>query len=138
MLVEQKYRKCRICECIGGLFVTRKSRVLARGTVENYIENMCRACANEKSIIGYYRRRSNPELLEKERKRLREYKLKNKEKIKSSAKIYWMKNKEEITKRRNLKKELKEPRKIKRRSHHRIPSNKHMFSNFNLRSISNV
>ena len=32
-MIKQKYRKCKICEHIGGIFVTRKD-VLADGTVK--------------------------------------------------------------------------------------------------------
>lgn len=129
-MIFQKYRKCKKCEIIGGTFVTRK-KLLASGVMGFYIENKCTLCANEESRDRHYKRRKNPELVLKDRKRIREYKRNNKEKVKEQARIYWLKNKEEIQKRRDLKKSivLNKP-KINRHSHHRVPTNKHMFNNF--------
>ncbi len=127
-MIVQKYRKCKKCGIIGGVFVTR-TKLLSTGKIGFYIENKCTLCANEEARDHYYRRRKNPELLIKERLRLREFKRNNKEKIKEQARIYWLKNREDIQKKRNLKKSMVDKTR-KRHSHHRVPTNKHMFCNF--------
>lgn len=138
-MIHQKYRKCKICEIIGGWFVTR-SKKLASGKVAIYPDNMCLSCARDIAKTNYYKRRKNPQYVEKERKRLRDYKRNHPDKIRAQAKIYWIKNKEEITMRRNLKKEKTENivNKLKRNSHHRVPSNNHPLRGFDFRSIKTL
>lgn len=138
-MILRKYTTCRICGVVGGIFITRKSK-LASGEVKIYPDNVCCLCANELSRDRYYKRRKDPSLVLKDRQRLRDYKRNNKAKIKEQARIYWLKYREEIQKRRNLKKSLKEKEinQFKKHSHHRIPSQKHPLRGFDFRSIKTM
>ncbi len=133
-MIKQKYRKCKICECIGGIFITRKKK-LASGVIAIYPDNKCTLCANEESRERYYRLRSDPVWKEEKRLKLLNYKRNNKELMKEQARIYWIKNREEIIKRRNLRKKpsnrTKNP--LKKNSHHRVPTNKLTYSIFDFR-----
>lgn len=138
-MIYRKYVTCRICGIVGGLFITRKS-TLASGEEKVYPDNVCCLCANEAGRERHHKRRKNPEAVLKDRLRIREYKRKNKAKVKEQARIYWLKNKVEIQKRINLKKTLikKEVNRFKRNSHHRIPSKNHPLRSFDFRTIETM
>lgn len=136
MLRNQKYRKCKKCGQIGGDFVTRKAK-LASGRIVIYPENKCNLCANEESRERNYKLNKDPEWRKRKRLKLLAYKRSHKKLIKKQAHNYWLKNREEISKRRKLRKEIQH-KKRKKNAHHRVPAKDHPLREFNFRSVKTM
>jgi hypothetical protein len=139
-VIYQKYRKCRTCGCVGGLFITRKHRLKTTGKIVVYVGIDCHLCANEKSNLRHHKLWKDPK--RKEAKKLKNaiYRLEYPERRKKSNHNWYMKNREKRAEKYRQTYVPKERNPLRKGSgaHHRIPAPDHYLRGFDFRSIKTM